>query len=299
MQQQLPPVVPPIVANQAPIKIPANTHIPTAQAHRVSTIAQNQPVPQHISPKKSSTNISNNGRWLALIVAVLIILIGGGTLATTLLHNSAQQNKNVTAGTSTVQLSPTPQASLPKGSELYKTTKPAPCNNDWQLFKGSYDCNPTPLHIQGPTATAQLGGTFLKQLTGGQSYPTDYVVQAHIKPIGQSTFGIYFRNQPGSFQLGTYAFLVNPDGTWEANVHDNITGRPKQLTRGTQTTTKGTNTWMTLAVVVKGSHFSFYINDTLVGTTQDSTYASGTTGIAVDHDGEIVTDQFSLYATQP
>src|SRR5262249_36985838 len=150
-----------------------------------------------------------------------------------------------------------------------------------------------------PSAGAQLGGTLLNRLPNGRSYPNDYVVQAHIQSLQPGAFGIYFRNQPGNFQLGTYTFLVYPDGTWQANVYDSVTGAPKQLTRGTQTVTSTTNTWMTLAVVVKGSNFSFYINNTLVGTTQDTTYPSGTAGIAVDHNGEIASNQFSLYATEP
>jgi serine/threonine protein kinase len=304
MQQQ-PPIAPPIITNQAPIKLAANAHIPAAQTHNVSTIAHNQPAPHQLPPKRS-TAVRHNGRWIALIAA-LIILIGGGIFATTLLYNPAQHNKNGSTGISTVQQSPAAntQASLPKGAEFYSTTTPAPpaCNkkdNGWKLFRGSFDCSSATLHIYGPTAAGQLGGTFLNQLPNGRSYPGDYVVQAHIQPVHQSAFGIYFRNQPGEFPLGTYTFLVNPDGTWQANVYDNTTGAPKELTRGTQTVTGGTNTWMTLAVVMKGPKFSFYINDTLVGTTQDATYSSGTAGIAVDHNGEIIADQFSLYyAAQP
>ena len=241
-----------------------------------------------------------------ILIVALIILIGGGTLATTLLHNPAQQNKNVTNGTSTVQQSTTvnTQTSLPKGAEFYSTTTPAPsaCNNKddgWKLFRGSFDCYSTAVHIHGPPTATQLGGTFLNQLPNGQSYPNDYVVEVHIQSLQQSAFGIYFRNQPGNFPLGTYTFLVLPNGTWQANVYDNTTGAPKQITGGTQTVVSGTDTWITLAVVVKESKFSFYMNNALLGTTQDTTYPSGTAGIAVDHDGEIATDQFSLYATAP
>jgi hypothetical protein len=112
-------------------------------------------------------------------------------------------------------------------------------------------------------------------------------------PVGQGTFGIYFRSQPGNFQIGSYAFLVSPNGTWQANVYDNIVGKPKLLKSGTQTGI-GTPTGITLAVSVKGANFSFYINNQLIATTQDNTYASGIVGIAVDHGEKIVADQFSL-----
>ncbi len=294
------PVAPPVMVNQAP----ANKYIPAAQAHGVSsTLADNQspPAPYQFAPQRAA-DTKRNGRWIMLIVA-LVILMGGGILTTTLLYKLVQQNKDNTAGTPIAQQSPTvsSQASLPEGAQLYSTTMPAPppCNktdSSWTVFRGAFDCGSTALHITGNGGTTQLGGTLLNQLPDGRNYPNDYVVQAHMMSVGQSTFGIYFRNQPGNFQIGAYTFLVSPDGTWQANVYDNVTGAPKQLKSGTQTVSK-TDTWITLAVVVKGSKFSFYINNILVGTMQDNTYPRGTAGIAVDHDGEIVTDQFSLYAT--
>jgi hypothetical protein len=238
-----------------------------------------------------------------MLIVALVLLIGGGILTSTLLYKSAQRNNAITTGTPGVQQSPTvnTRTSLPEGAQLYSTTMPAPppCNktdSSWTVFRGGFDCGSTALHITGKVGATQLGGTLLNQLPDGQRYPNDYVVQAHMKSVGQSTFGIYFRNQPGNFQIGAYTFLVSPDGTWQANVYDNVTGAPKQLKSGTQTVSR-TDTWITLAVVVKGAKFSFYINNILVGTAQDNTYPSGTVGIAVDHDGEIVTDQFSLYAT--
>jgi hypothetical protein len=174
-----------------------------------------------------------------------------------------------------------------------------PNSNLWEVLRGTFSCSATAVNIYGPTGTAQLGGTRLNQLPNGQSYPTDYVAQAHLQLLQQSAFGLYFRNQSGGFPLRTYAFLVSPDGTWQANLYDNTTETPKQLTGGTQTLVSSTGTWVTLSVVVKGTNFSFYINNTFVGATQDSTYASGTAGIAVDHDGGITTDQFSLYAIKP
>jgi serine/threonine protein kinase len=292
------PVAPPVMVNQAP----ANVYIPAARTHSVSTLADNQsqPAPPRFTPPRGADARRNSG-WI-LLIAALVILMGGGILTGTLLYKSAQQNKTV-SGTPIAQQNPTvgTQVSLPEGAQLYSTTMPAPppCNktdSSWTVFRGAFDCGSTALHITANGGATQLGGTLLNQLPDGQRYPNDYVVQAHMMSVGQSTFGIYFRNQPGNFQIGAYTFLVSSDGTWQANVYDNVTGAPKQLKGGTQTVSK-TDTWMTLAVVVKGAKFSFYINNVLVGAAQDNTYPSGTAGIAVDHDGEIVTDQFSLYAT--
>jgi serine/threonine-protein kinase len=305
MQEQQKSVAPPIIANQAPVKMSASASLPAAQAHSISTLAHNQPQPAPDQPTSpTSVGTKRNGKWIVLIVA-LVILIGGGILGTTFLRNSAQQNRgsntdNPAARQSATANTPT---ALPKGTELYSTTMPAPppCNkagDAWKTLRGGFDCYSTALHIQGVAGTTQLGGTLLNQLPNGQSYPSDYVVQAHIQSLQQSAFGIYFRNQPGSLLMGTYTFLVSPDGTWRANVYDNKTGESKQLASGKQTVSR-TDAWMTLAVVVKGPNFSFYINDTLVDRAQDSTYPSGTAGIAVDHDGEVIADQFSLYAVVP
>lgn len=304
-QAMQPSIAPPIIANQAqaPIKLPAYEQVVTAQTHGVSTIEQNQPAPYQLPPKRS-TDSRPNRRWIALIAA-LIILIGGGLLATTLLHNPAQPNKNTTAATATVQQSAaaSTQAALSKGTELYSTSTPAPsaCNktdNNWSVFRGTFDCYSPAIHIYGPDSADQVGGTLLNQLPNGRSYPNDYVAQAHIQPLKPGAFGLYFRNQPGNVPLGTYAFLVSPDGTWQANVYDNTTGAPKQLAGGTQTLVNGAGTWVTLAVAVKGTNFSFYINNTWIGAMQDATYSSGTAGIVVDHAGEIATNQFSLYTTK-
>ncbi len=300
-EQQKKPVAPPIIVDQAPVKMSASAHVPAAQAHSVSTLTHDQPPPALAQlPPQASSGKKRNRRGIMLIV-VLVILIGGSILGTTLLRNSALQNKGNT-GSHTAQQSPTVNTptALPKGAQFYSTTMPAPppCNktdDGWKTLRGGFDCYSTALHIHGLTGTKQLGGTLLNQLPGGKNYPDDYIVQVHIQSLQQSAFGIYFRNQPENLLMGTYAFLVSPDGTWQANVYDSKTGEPKQLVSGKQTVSR-TDVWMTLAVVVKGSSFSFYINDTLVGRVQDSTYPHGTAGIAVDHDGEVITDQFSLYA---
>jgi serine/threonine-protein kinase len=303
-EQQQSSVAPPVAADQAPVKMSASSSLPTEQAQSVSTLVPDQHQ-SAASPLTLQTPVGtkSNRRWLVLIVA-LVILIGGGLLGTALLRNSAQQNGNGTPGAPTTGKSPTVNTptALSKGAELYSTTMPAPspCNkagDDWKALSGGFDCYSAPVHIQGRLGAKQLGGMLLNQLPRGQSYPSDYVVQAHVQSLRDSAFGIYFRNQPGSLQMKTYTFLVFPDETWQASVYDGK-GEPRQLVSGKQTVSSA-NAWMTLAVVVKGSNFSFYINDTLVGKVQDSTYPSGTAGIAVGHDGEIITDQFSLYSVTP
>ena len=127
------PVAPPVMVNQPA----ANRYMPAAQAHGLSsTIADNQPqsqpVPYPFTPQMGA-GTRRNSRWVILIVA-LVVLMGGGILTTTLLFKSAQRYKDITAGTSVAQQSPTvsSQASLPEGAQLYSTTMPAPppCNKN-------------------------------------------------------------------------------------------------------------------------------------------------------------------------
>ncbi len=51
-----------------------------------------------------------------------------------------------------------------------------------------------------------------------------------------------------------------------------------------------------MTIVVMGANFTFYVNGQRVGNAYDTTYGSGTTGIAVDAGGTIVVKSFSLYA---
>jgi hypothetical protein len=48
-------------------------------------------------------------------------------------------------------------------------------------------------------------------------------------------------------------------------------------------------------VVVSGPNFTFYVNNKLVGRANDTTYPSGTVGIAVDAGGSILVSNFALY----
>ena len=211
------------------------------------------------------------------------------------MHNTTQRSNDATS--TAIARHGTTNTQIPKGVTVYTTTMPAPCSENWVENQGSYDCYKIPPHITGKPNSNALGGILLNQLPG-QSYPNDYVVQLHIESIGQSAFGIYFRNQPGTKMQGTYTFLVNPNGTWQVNVYNNTTGDSKQLKSGTHTAI-GVNTWVTLDVIANGPNFSFYINDKQVCTMHDTTYLTGTVGIAVDHDGEVAANQFNLYTTAP
>ncbi|HEY4032845.1 MAG TPA: hypothetical protein VGL94_02650, partial [Ktedonobacteraceae bacterium] len=147
-----------------------------------------------------------------------------------------------------------------------------------------------------PSQTWGLEGSFLTGLPG-QTYPTNYVVQAQFlqDKASSSDFGLYFRNQLGAQQQGVYTLLVHSDGTWSANVYDNATGVSTEIDRGG--IFGDAHAPVVLAVVVNGRQFSFYANGRALGSVSDQTYASGTSGIAVNEGGSIVVSNFTLYTT--
>jgi hypothetical protein len=125
------------------------------------------------------------------------------------------------------------------------------------------------------------------------TYLNNYVVEAQIQQANTSSdYGIYFRNQPGN-QQGVYTFFIHPNGTWGAYVYDNTTANQTQIASGP--TNIDAHASLRITVVIVGSNFTFYINGQRIGTAHDSTYSTGTAGVAVDAGGTILVKNFSLY----
>ena len=198
----------------------------------------------------------------------------------------------------TVQVQP---ALIPTGPLLYSAQNPGKgCDLNgatWTTYNNiQITCQNGQTILKNALTTLNLSGTFLAVLPG-KAYPQNYVIQVQIQQNATSSanFGIYFRNQPGNSQ-GAYTFLVHPDGSWEADVYDNATGKPTQLTNG-----KGNfgdiHALTTLDIVANGNHFTFYANGTMLGSADDpaSTYAAGTTGIALDQNATVNVSNFELY----
>lgn len=55
---------------------------------------------------------------------------------------------------------------------------------------------------------------------------------------------------------------------------------------------------LTLDVVAQGADFTFYVNGTNVRSVHDTTYSSGTAGIAVEAGGTVFASNFYLYTVQ-
>ncbi len=277
----------------------------------------------------------NNARPLLIILGILValVLIVAGVSAGFILNNRNQQGSTgitptvdataqatvaptatkaptstpsptkqpTVAPTPTLKptAAPTQPATVPVGNSLYAAASPGMgCDTGggkWENYNGiQVSCQNGKTNINNPTQS--LGGTFLTTIPG-QTYPANYVIQVQIQqdPASNADFGVYFRNQPGS-QLGTYTFLVHPDGTWGAYVYDNTTGQATRIRKGTL---GDSHALVTLAIVVNGNNFTFYANGNKLLGAYNQRYASGTTGIAVDHGGTVTASNFELYMTAP
>ncbi len=249
------------------------------------------------------------------ILLVLLLIVGGVLVGLQLNKGSANTNPTpppnsstltvktsiVTTATVHAQLTPTSQPTqltgVPKGTLLYAVATPGrPCDSSgghWANYNSpNITCQGSGTLINNPhPQSPNLAGTLLTAMPNG-SFPSNYVIEAQLQQMGTTAdFGIYFRNQPGN-QNGVYTFFIHSNGTWSAYVYDNVTAVPTEIARGSSNGFSGNGT---IDVIVSGSNFSFYVNGHQVGSANDSTYSSGTVGIAVDAGGTILASNFALY----
>jgi serine/threonine protein kinase len=193
----------------------------------------------------------------------------------------------------------TASASIPFGAKLYGTSSPGPsCDSgggQWAIYNGAQvSCQDKATLISNTASVASLQGLFLAGIPG-QAYPTNYIVQVQLQQTAKSSndFGIYFRNQPGSNQQGTYSFMIHAAGTWSAYAYDNNTGTATEIANGQF---GDAHAQVTLDIVANGQRFSFYANGNELGNVSNALYTSGTAGIAVDQGSSVVISNFTLYA---
>jgi serine/threonine protein kinase len=318
-EQQIPPTVlssplaVPAAQIQPPPILPQPASTPVADVAKES--AAYTPAPQFYPNRQPATPDTpyppSSGRrppwWIFIgILLVLVLFVGGVIIGLQINHFSPNTTLSSTRTVGTATSSSTAQsttaATIPMGAQLYAASSPGQhCDTNggtWADYNGAnVECLGGKTKISNTSQSASLQGTFLTQLPA-KAYPSNYIVQVQLQQEQNSNndFGVYFRNQPGQ-QQGVYTFLIHPDGTWNAYVYDNTTGNPTRLTGG-NLNIGNTHTAVTLTIVVNGSQFTFYANNKLLGSINDSTYVSGTAGIAVDQGASVLASNFVLYATQ-
>lgn len=276
---------------------------------------------------------SNLQPWLLFISLLLAIaLVIGGVLVGILLNKGEKNSANGINSASTAPhssatlptsnpvnlvtptarpastLTPTVAQTnvIPRGNTIYYTATPGasnsgkPCdggNEQWANYNSPIlTCQPTSVMISNPGTS--LAGTLLLSLPkNAGSYPSNYVVEAQLQQAStsHSDFGIYFRNQPGDAS-GICTFLLHPDGSWSSYVYDNRTGAPTQIASGGSV--GNAYSLMTIDVVAIGAQFTFYVNGNKVSSVHDTTYLTGTVGIAIEAGGTIFANNFYLYSVQ-
>jgi len=259
--------------------------------------------------------------WSIVLAVMFVLVIAVGVLFAAARLNGGRVAANNPSAHSTVVVEPTatqqqptpaPQPTsasvatpppnpavtglnLPADAQLYASSAPG-CNDgtgQWLAYSGvQVNCQGGSAQIINTSQKEALQGVFLTKVSG-RTYSSNYIEQVRIQPDQGSagSFGLYFRNQHHN-QLGTYTFLMNAGGQWVVNVYDNDTGVPTQLAQGT-VNPLGQN-GVQMAVSVKGTHFSFYINGQRVGKVDDETYSAGTGGVTVGAGTSITATNYTL-----
>lgn len=325
-----PAAAPTVLSNTPPSGVGAYDATPTTLASAMNYdpyIERSSNTPAFLPPPPPYASRKQSAWWRIplIIICVVVLVLAGVITGTQLLKNSAVTSVTATPNAQPTRTSepkqtptvaptaiptvkpttapthaPTPvTANVPTGQLLYSATNPGPAcdtgNGTWVIYNGAnVNCQSNGTQVTNTATTKTLQGIFLTALPG-KNYPNDYVLEANLQQPqnSNSSFGFYFRNQPGN-QQGTYTFLIEPDGNWQAAVYDNTTGVPKVISQGTFGDIHAASK---LAVVVKGSQFNFYANGKALGSVNDATYASGTAGLAVDQGGTITASNFAIYTT--
>lgn len=296
------------------------TILSSATPTRITPVAATQPVrepptpvnhfpvtpfaqyPQEQTPYPPQSSRQGPQPWLIFLsMLMVLLLIVGGVLVGLLLNKGgpAPTPQSLTPATSDIPTQPitTPSHStsgLQLGALLYAASQPGTCdsgNGQWINFNQiAITCLPNGTELKNTQNIAYLAGTFLTTISG-QNFSSNYIIQVQLVSRTSADYGIYFRNQPGNAQ-GVYAFLLHANGTWSSYVYDNSTGAATELTNGLLGNVSGV---LTIDVSVVNAHFTFYINGQYVGQANDSTYSTGTPGIAVDQGGDVIASNFALY----
>ncbi len=258
----------------------------------------------HLSVTPLKEPITNRKSWLSMWPSILggllvLLLIIGTPLALTHIRPAAGGSASTIGGHIQLVQSPTvlPTAPIPVGSLLYGTALPI-CDahySSWTMGNNAHvQCTTSAAELTD-TSSSYLAGTFLDRLPDGSTIPNDYILQVQVNesPTSHGSFGVFFRNQPGLTHQGAYSLLLSPNGWWETNVYDNISGKGTLLHR--QQATIQFDGLITIDVVVHGNTFTFYLNGQRQGSVQNTLYPNGTIGFAVNVGADIFFRNLAIY----
>ena len=265
----------------------------------------------HERPEKRRGYLS---AWMTILgVTLAIILVVGGLATFILAHQGSpttastrpQATHTAAAEATAAATEPNagsaprlPAALIPAGALIYGTTQPA-CDSNSQLWSSSstarVSCTALGTELVNTNAR-YLAGVYLNTLPNTSSFPNDYVIQAQAQEYSSSSgaYGIFFRNQPGLTNQGTYSFMLYPQqNRWEASIYDAQSGT-RSLLYGSQTTL-AVQGLVTIDIIVSGDTFQFYVNGQKQGGAVSPIYPTGTVGLAAGPETNVYFTNLAIY----
>ncbi|HZR41202.1 MAG TPA: protein kinase [Ktedonobacteraceae bacterium] len=276
----------PIPAKQPPTQDPA----PSRRGPSSDPVSVKQSGSPYQPPRQQA---GCQSVWMMLVGSLLTLLLVVGGFVVYLHYmppvKPLANSRTPTAQTPQAKTKPTPipspsalpAAAIPAGSMLYGTALPGnSCDKhgaQWSnISNAKITCGSSDVQLAGGGSNSPAG-TMLEKLPNGQM-PNDYIIQVQASN-STGPFGVFFRAQPGSSKLSSYAFLIDPAAnTWGAYTYGvGDSGVGILVVRPLVSKITGTTT---IDVVVQGDTFSLYVNGFREGGAQDPNYTSGTIGLA-------------------
>lgn len=300
--------MPPVTAQEKPAGITAPNGSQTDSNAAPAPIIS---APIHERPEKRRGYLS---AWMTILgVTLAIIVVAGGLTTFLLIHQQSPAMESIRppatqtsiaratapAITATVgSVAQLPAALVPVGTLIYGTTQPG-CDSNSRLWSSSntarVSCTAHGTELVNTNAR-YLAGLYLNTLPNTANFPNDYVIQVQAQVSGDDVgaCGVFFRNQPGLTNQGTYSFLLYPQQhRWEANAYDSLSGA-QSLLYGSQTTV-ALQGLFTIDIVVSGDTFQFYVNGQKQGGAVSPTYSTGTIGLAAEPGANAYFTNLAIY----
>ncbi len=227
-------------------------------------------------------------RVILIAVIALVLVLGGIAFGFISNNNTQQSNANATAtaqantkATATAHAQQTAQSALtatavasnyPFSANL-ALSDPLVDNSkgvgwetdDFCKFQGSA------YHVFDPQSD-----TYNSCVAANTNF-TDFTFQVQGELKSGDGIGLTFRGNNNQL----YRFMVFTDGSYNVVLYVDTTGsNARKLTNGSLPSTPDLTSTNTLAVVARGTSFTFYFNQTEVTTYSDPTYSHGQIGLA-------------------
>jgi hypothetical protein len=233
------------------------------------------------APRKTSTALIVGSIVAVVVIVIAAIAVGGVYLLRTDLASPAAGPM----ATATAVATPTPLMPGMNGRTLL-VDDPLP---------GS-----TPSWPNGAHCFARADGYHITNdyfCYSGEAYVGDATSSVRAELFAGPAnllYGIAFRIQNTPQHFAFYFFGISSAGTWTFGRDVDGTWTPIVVPQASAAIQQGIRVFSTLTVNATGSHFLFYIGQTLIGSADDTKLTKGYTGLTVFGTGEAVFTNFMV-----